>query len=123
MLKSSKIPPYSSAAPYANVFDAFNKGLEGIAPAPSAAPAGSTESLPLLSVLQALGQAQDGRLPFSAFAKLVPGDPVTTLTATVRMMKEGWVEFVGQVSESSDVRLTGQGQDLLATLAQSTAAA
>jgi hypothetical protein len=131
VLKSYNSPPYGGATPLANVFDAFRKGLDGtVAPAmspamsgPRAEQASGPESLPLLSVLQTLGRAPDGRLPFSAFAGLVPGDPVTTLAATVRMMKEGWVEFVGQVSESSDVRLTGQGQDLLATLAQYTAAA
>jgi len=118
------------SAPFANVFSAFNEGLEkgpNSLAAPSAAqPASGAETgdldpATLLQLLQAL-EAEGGQVPFSAFAKRLPGDSVASLTATIRLMKEGWVEFVGDVSETSNVRLTGQGREMLATLRGSTAA-
>lgn len=115
--------PDANPKAFANVVGAFNVGLsKGQAPAETAAnPTNEIDTFSLLQVLQSLSD-EGGGMPFSAFAKRLPGDDFTALSATVRLMKDGWVEFVGDISENSDVRLTPKGSDMLATLHNSIAA-
>ena len=123
--------PPSSA--FADVYSAFSEdptkaAPTAVAPAPQAAasvenPTPSTagsETYNLIQVLQTMN-AEGGRLPFSLFARQLPGDPVTSLASTVDLMKKGWVEFVGDINENSDVRLTDMGRDMLVTLKNSIA--
>jgi hypothetical protein len=122
----------SNATPFANVFGAFSAGLSGqtgseaqpssSAPASGSDAAAEIDTFSLLQVLQSL-EAEGGSLPFAEFAKRLPGDNFTALSSTVRLMKDGWVEFVGDISETSVVRLTPRGRDMLATLKNSIAAA
>jgi hypothetical protein len=107
-----------STTPLANVFSAFSRGLESGEPTSSSAPNGDgdQDTFTLLRLLQALAESPEGRLPFSLFANQLPGDPVATLASTVKLMREGWVEFVGPASEQSDVRLTDRGRAAVSTL-------
>jgi hypothetical protein len=108
----------SEKSPYANVFGAFSKGLEegrraGAAENPEPGPEGGFDTLRALTVL---GDAPEHSMPFAQFATYVPGDSIATLTSTVKLMRDGWVEFVGSVSEQGEVRLTSRGREMLETL-------
>ena len=117
---------------FANVFSAFQKGFEGssavrsseTAPEPAAAPQQpEPDTFALVAMLQVLADGPEGGIPFSQFAAQVPAGPVSTLSSVVKLMKEGWVEFVGEISENSAVRLTPRGRELVSTLRGSVAAA
>ncbi len=120
----------SKPAPYANVFSAFSEGLsrkpEPQAPA-SAAPESSATTAPsspfeYFRALATLADQPKATMPFTQFGGLLPGDSVGTLSAALRLMKEGLVEFVGDISEVSDIRLTASGRDLVETLRKATSA-
>ncbi len=124
----------SPSSAFADVYSAFseepNKPANvSVAPAPQAAASAESlapstagsETYSLIQVLQMMN-AEGGRLPFSLFARQLPGDPVTSLASTVDLMKKGWVEFVGDINENSDVRLTDMGRDMLVTLKNSISA-
>jgi hypothetical protein len=107
----------SEKSPYADVFSAFSKGLEeGRRSEPNQAESSGQGGLDTVRALTVLSEAPDHSMPFTLFATYVPGDQIATLTSTVKLMHDGWVEFVGGVSETSDVRLTGRGREMLDTL-------
>lgn len=110
----------SEKDPEANTFSVFNQALEEASArqqAPrKAAPVAPDSDFDVIRALDVLAQARDQTLPFAQFAKYVPGDRISTVTNAVKLMRDGWVEFVGQASENSEVRLTKRGRDMLDTL-------
>jgi hypothetical protein len=99
-------------APFANVFGAFSSGLSGGGQQTS----GSSEPIAFYRALSMLAEQPEGRMSFGLFGKYLPGDSVGTLSSALRLVKEGWIEFVGDVVETSDVRLTPAGRDLVDTM-------
>lgn len=110
----------SSKAP-ANVFAAFNRGLTRGAPANTATPAATPQDDTLVPTRALLRLADSPRqtLPFAEFRVHLPGDNLDSMSSALQLMKRGWVEFIGDISESSDVHLTPSGQELADTLRKS----
>ena len=114
-----------SSKAYSNVFSAFSRGLSNgpTSTQTLTAPTAPTpdDALAPYRALLALAETPEGRLPFTEFGRYLPGDNVGTLSATLQLMKHGWVEFVGDISETSEVRLTPSGHDLVETFRKSVA--
>ena len=110
-----------SSKPSSNVFAAFNRGLVRGSTAPTLAPTTTPQDdtlVPTRALLH-LAESPDRTLPFSEFSNFLPGDNLASMTSALQLMKRGWLEFVGDISESSHVQLTPSGQELADTLRKS----
>ena len=109
--------------PYSNVVAAFNRGISAKTNPPGAPTTvvhGAQDDMLVPSkALLVLADSPQYTLTFSDFSRYLPGDTVGSMSSALQLMNRGWVEFVGDISETSAIRLTPSGRELADTLRKS----